>query len=160
MDAAVTLSVISHDGAHVSGPPPTSEVPLHLAVYRATDAHAIAHVHAVASTAASCTCGVLPALHYNVVAARRRTAHRGVRPLRHRESSRRTWSSALAGGRSAALMQNHGSFAYGPTSTEACDRVELLEWLCELHLAAYRIASAASADTRDLDAVRTGRQTR
>ena len=134
------LSVLDLDGTHLSGSVPTSEVPLHLAVYRATDALAIAHTHAVASTAVSCTCDELPALHYNVLAL-------GGAP---RTSRYATFGSeqlgtnvvaALGGGRSAALMQNHGSIALGSSMAEACDRLELLEWLCELHLAAHRIGS-------------------
>ena len=121
------LSVIDLDGTHLSGAVPTSEVPLHLAVYRHTDAGAIAHTHAAVSTAVSCTCNELPALHYNVLQL-------GGPP---RTSRYATFGSeqlgtnvvdALRDGRSAALMQNHGS-------------MELLEWLCELHVEAHRLGN-------------------
>ncbi len=36
-------------------------------------------------------------------------------------------------GRNAAMMQNHGSVAYGNTMKEAVERLELLEWLAELY---------------------------
>ena len=134
------LSVIDLDGAHLSGAVPTSEVPLHLAIYRHTDAGAIAHTHAAISTAVSCTCDELPALHYNVLQL-------GGPP---RTSRYATFGSeqlganvveALRDGRSAALMQNHGSIAYGPDLAVACDRLELLEWLCELHVEAHRLGN-------------------
>ena len=61
------LSLIDLDGTHLSGAVPTSEVPLHLALYRNTGAGAIAHTHAAVSTAVSCTCDELPALHERLV---------------------------------------------------------------------------------------------
>ncbi len=137
---AESLSTIDLSGTHLGGAVPTSEVPLHLAVYRHTAASAIAHTHAVASTAVSCVCDELPALHYNVLQL-------GGAP---RTSRYATFGSeqlgahvvqALTGGRHAALMQNHGSIALGSTMAEACDRLELLEWLCELHLAAHQLGS-------------------
>ena len=36
-------------------------------------------------------------------------------------------------------MANHGSIALGADLAQACDRLELLEWLCELHVKAYAI---------------------
>ena len=53
------------DGAAVDAPlPPSSELPLHLAIYAATDATATVHTHGVASTAVSTVLDELPAAHY------------------------------------------------------------------------------------------------
>jgi L-fuculose-phosphate aldolase len=139
--SASELSVIDLDGARLAGPRPTSEVPLHLAVYRSTPATAIAHTHAVASTAISCVYDELPALHYNVVRL-------GGPPRTARYATFGTEAlavnvvEAMSGGRCAALMQNHGSIAWGSTMSEACERLELLEWLCELQLAAARLGES------------------
>lgn len=49
------LSVISLDGLHLDGPPPSKEVPLHVAMYkRDTQAGAVVHVHSPHATALSC----------------------------------------------------------------------------------------------------------
>ena len=134
------LSLIDLDGTHLSGAVPTSEVPLHLAVYRNTDAGAIAHTHAALSTAVSCTCDELPALHYNVLQL-------GGAPRTARYATFGTPElgehvvEALRDGRQAALMQNHGSIAIGGELAQACDRLELLEWLCELHVEAHRLGT-------------------
>lgn len=148
------LSVIGLDGSHRGGPRPTSEVPLHLAIYRATEAGAIAHTHAVASTAASCTCDELPALHYNVMllGGPPRTARYATFGSEQLASN---VVDALAGGRSAALMQNHGSIAWGADLGQACERLELLEWLCELHLAAHQLGAPRVLDPDELDAAAT-----
>jgi ribulose-5-phosphate 4-epimerase/fuculose-1-phosphate aldolase len=49
------LSLVSMEGAHVSGPPPTKEAGLHLGIYRERpDAGAVVHLHSTFSTALSC----------------------------------------------------------------------------------------------------------
>ena len=110
---------------------PTSEVPLHTGIYKATNALAITHAHAMASTALSCCHDELPALHYSCLelGGTPRTAPYA-----------RFGSQELADnvtealkGRNAAMMQNHGSVAYGSTMDQAIHRLELLEWLAELY---------------------------
>src|SRR2546421_12131106 len=62
---AEMMTVIDLDGTMVDGRlAPTSEVPMHLAIYRATGTGAIAHTHALGSTAVACTCEELPTGHY------------------------------------------------------------------------------------------------
>jgi 3-dehydro-4-phosphotetronate decarboxylase len=49
------LSVMTVEGAHVGGPPPTKEAALHLGIYRERrDAGAVVHLHSTFSTALSC----------------------------------------------------------------------------------------------------------
>ena len=63
---AEMVTVIDLDGEVVDGEfAPTSEVPLHTGIYAATNALAITHAHAMASTALSCTHDELPPLHYS-----------------------------------------------------------------------------------------------
>lgn len=143
------LSIITMDGAHVSGDVATSEVPLHLAIYRHTEALAVAHTHAVASTAVSCVCDEMPALHYNVLqlGGAPRTARYAVFGSEQLGSN---VVEVLRTGRSAALMQNHGSIAIGDDLAHACDRLELLEWLCELHIDAHRLGTPRALSTDEL----------
>src|SRR5579872_512008 len=63
---AEMVTVIDLDGRVVDGElAPTSEVPLHTGIYAATNALAVTHAHAMASTALSCCHNELPALHYS-----------------------------------------------------------------------------------------------
>ena len=63
---AEMVTVIDLDGEVVDGDlAPTSEVPLHTGIYAATNALAITHAHAMASTALSCCHDELPPLHYS-----------------------------------------------------------------------------------------------
>ena len=140
------LVVIDSGGSVVDGwLAPTSETPLHLAIYAATDAGAIAHVHATASTALSCVQesrggDALPALHYNVVnlGGPIRVAPYA---LYGSDELAANVVGALRGGRAAALMANHGSLAYGDTIEQACDRIELVEWLSELDIRAHSVGT-------------------
>ncbi|OLF17494.1 class II aldolase/adducin family protein [Actinophytocola xanthii] len=126
------LSVVDYNGVVVAGDPrPTSELPLHLALYRETGAGAVAHAHAMSSIAVGCTHDVLPPVHYMTVLLG------GV----VRVAPYATFGSAeLAEGvttalrdRQAALMRNHGSVAVGSDIDEACERLELVEWLAEVY---------------------------
>ena len=135
------LAVIDLEGAWVEGRyKPTSEVPLHLAIYHATNALAVAHTHAVTSAAVSCTCTELPAIHYNCLQLGGAVR---VAPYATYGSAELAANvvTALAGGHNAALMANHGSITYADTMAKACDRLELLEWLCEHYATAVQIGT-------------------
>ncbi|HEX2130878.1 MAG TPA: class II aldolase/adducin family protein [Actinophytocola sp.] len=126
------LTVVDRTGRVVDGDPrPTSELPLHLAIYARTDATAVAHAHAMSSIAVGCTHDVLPPVHYA-------TLQLGgvvrVAPYATFGSTQLADNvvTALAG-RGAALMRNHGSVALGETVAAACARVELVEWLAETY---------------------------
>ena len=131
---------------------PTSETPLHLAVYAATDALAITHTHALASTAVSCVCAELPPIHYNCLAL---GGPIRVAPYATFGSTRLADNvvETLGTQRNAVLMQNHGSLAFGEDLDRACDRLELVEWLCELHERAYRLGAPRVLTTAELDDV-------
>jgi L-fuculose-phosphate aldolase len=129
---AEMVTVIDLDGEVVDGDlAPTSEVPLHTGIYAATNALAITHAHAMASTALSCCFDELPPLHYSCLGlggAPRTAAYATFGS----EELARNVLEALEG-RNAAMMQNHGSVAYGSRMAEAVERLELLEWLAELY---------------------------
>jgi L-fuculose-phosphate aldolase len=129
---AEMVTIIDIHGAVVDGDlAPTSEVPLHTGIYAATNALAVAHAHAMASTAVSCCFDELPAVHYSclVLGGSPRTA-----PYATFGSQELADNVIKAlNGRNAAMMQNHGSVAYGSTMDQAVERLELLEWLAELY---------------------------
>jgi L-fuculose-phosphate aldolase len=146
------MSVIDLDGAMVDGDlAPTSEVPLHLSVYQSTGAVAIAHAHALASTAISCTCDELPAIHYTVLQLGGAIRVAPYATFGTDELAANV-TKALDG-RVAALMQNHGSVAYGSDIREACDRLELLEWQAELYCRAVALGTPRRHTDEELEAV-------
>ncbi len=71
------VTVIDLSGARVDGPlPPTSELALHLGVYKRYRAGAVVHTHAPVSTALSSVLDEVPAVHGHL---RRRARRRPVR---------------------------------------------------------------------------------
>jgi L-fuculose-phosphate aldolase len=149
---AEMVTVIDLAGEVVDGDlAPTSEVPLHTGIYAATNALAITHAHAMASTALSCTHDELPPLHYSCLAL-------GGAP---RTAAYATFGSqeladnvvkALEG-RNAAMMQNHGSVAYGRKMSEAVERLELLEWLAELYWRSSSLGTPRVLTDKDFEAI-------
>lgn len=116
---------------------PTSELPLHLEVYRNSTAGAVVHTHAVHATAVSTLVDELPPIHYM-------TADLGgavrVAPyaLYGTDELARNMRRALTG-RTACLLQNHGTVAHGATLAQAYDRTAQLEWMCQVWLAASSV---------------------
>lgn len=132
---AEDVVVFSMDGERVDGIlEPSSELPLHLSVYRETAAKAITHNHAPASTALGLVVDEIPPSHYY-------SAMLGgiIRVAPYAEFGTdelaRNVTDALKG-RSGALMKNHGAITIGPTVKKAAGLLPILEYVCEIHLRA------------------------
>ncbi|MDI5963103.1 class II aldolase/adducin family protein [Streptomyces sp. SL13] len=118
---------------------PSSELPLHLAVYRATDARAIVHTHAPHATAVSTLVEELPPVHYICGALG------GI----IRVASYATYGSpelaeaALTAlrDRTGCLLRNHGTVVYADTLATAYDNSAQLEWMCRVWLAAAAVGT-------------------
>ncbi|MEW2549329.1 class II aldolase/adducin family protein [Streptomyces sp. NPDC047002] len=126
------------DGTQVLGTlTPTSELPMHLAVYRTTGARAVVHTHAVHATAVSTLVDELPPVHYMTAALGGPVrvapyATYGTDALAER------MLEALDG-RTGCLLQNHGAVTYGASLDQAYDRTAQLEWMCRLWLTAAAV---------------------
>jgi L-fuculose-phosphate aldolase len=126
------------DGRQVLGTlVPTSELPMHLAVYRSTDARAVVHTHAVHATAVSTLVPELPAIHY-MTAALGGAVRVAPYATYGTDELAENMLHALAD-RSACLLQNHGTLTYGATLDHAYDRTAQLEWMCRLWLTASSV---------------------
>ncbi|MFD7290437.1 class II aldolase/adducin family protein [Streptomyces sp. NPDC059863] len=113
---------------------PTSELPLHLAVYRNTSATALVHTHAVHATAVSTLVPELPLIHY-MAAALGGAVRVAPYALYGSDDLAAHMLHALRD-RNACLLQNHGTVAYGDSLAQAYDRTAQLEWMCRLWLTA------------------------
>lgn len=116
---------------------PTSELPMHLAVYRHTPARALVHTHAVHATAVSTLVTELPAVHY-MTAALGGPVRVAPYALYGSEELARNLLHALRG-RTACLLGNHGTAAYGDTLDQAYERTAQLEWMCRVWLTAAAV---------------------
>ncbi|MCI2421650.1 class II aldolase/adducin family protein [Saccharopolyspora sp. K220] len=123
--------------ADLETPPPSSETPMHLAIYADTHAAAVVHHHGLSSAAVSTVVDELPPLHYYALQLGGPTRVAEYATFGTDELARSV-HDALED-RTAALMQNHGAVAYGDTLDRAYDRARLLEWLCALHIQAHQL---------------------
>jgi len=128
---------------------PSSETPMHLAIYAATTATAIVHTHSPEVIALSSARAELPAIHYAIAGLGGPVR---VAPYVRFGSAGLAQSAVAAlAGRRAAILQNHGAISYGGSVAEAYDRAFLLEWLARTYrlacaYGAPRILSAAELD--------------
>lgn len=117
-----------------AGLKPSSELPLHLAVYHSSNHQAIVHTHAVASSALSAVVDEVPTTHY--YSAMFGGAVR-VAPYATFGSPELAENVRIAlVDRTAALMSNHGAVSVGPTLDKALDQLPYLEYICEIELRA------------------------
>lgn len=126
---------------------PSSELPLHLAVYHQTDAGAITHNHAPASTALGLVCDVVPASHYysamfGGLIRVAPYAHAGTEELAHNVTT------ALKD-RAGALMSNHGAITIGASLDKALSLLPYLEYICEIQLRAMSTGASVKTLTDD-----------
>jgi L-fuculose-phosphate aldolase len=146
------VCIVAMDGSELdAAETPSSELPMHLAVYAATHAAAVVHTHSAEVIALSATRDELPAIHYAI------TGLGG--PVRVAPYTR-FGSSALAAaalaaldGRRAAILQNHGAICYGRSLSEAYDRALLLEWLARVYRLAAAHGEPRTLSTAELDEV-------
>lgn len=144
------IAVSDLDGNVLAGSP-TSELELHLAIYRRCAASAIVHTHAPKATAVACTLDELPVIHYQLLALGGAIRVAPFRPFGTPELAAAV-VDALAG-RAAALLANHGAINYASSLDEAVEGAVLLEWACALYLDASRLGTPRVLDEQQQAAV-------
>ena len=130
------IAVVNTKGEVVDGEMlPSSETPLHLAVYESNpDVAAIVHAHSVYATAISTILDQLPTIHYQMTDLGGAVPVAPYRTFGTDELAAVT-SQALQG-RSAVIMKNHGSLTTAETVDKALGRCITLEWCSKVYLKA------------------------
>lgn len=143
---AADVGVHDLTGAPIDAPlAPSSELPLHLSVYRASDHTAIVHTHSPASSALSTVVDVVPAGHY--YSAMFGGTVRVAPYATFGSDELAAHVTAALEGRTAALMSNHGAVLVGSSLEKCLDQTAYLEYICEIQLR----AAAYPAPQRTLD---------
>jgi len=131
--------VIDMSGRPVEGRrAPSSETPMHLAVYEESGASAVVHTHSTYGAVVASTMTELPPIHYTtlLLGGVVRVADYATYGTAELAANVR---KALEGGRRAALMANHGGVTLGGDLDEAYENARLLEWLCGVYVRAKMI---------------------
>ena len=146
------VCVVGLDGHVVESPlAPSSELPMHLAVYHATDAAAIVHTHAPHATALATVVEELPAIHY-LIAELGGPVRVAPYATFGTDELAASVMEALAG-RSAVLLRSHGTLTIGRSLEEAYWRSVLLEWLAALYYRAALLGTPRLIPTAEIELV-------
>jgi L-fuculose-phosphate aldolase len=150
---AEQVSVVDMDGRLVGGElAPTSELDLHLGVYRRFHAGAVVHTHAPMATAIACSdMEELPCVHYQLL-----QLGGAVRVAPYRTFGTPALAEVVLealDGRSAALMANHGAITHGAGIGAAVDNMLLLEWACSVYWHAAALGKPRVLGREQLEAV-------
>ena len=119
------------DGEIMAGRRPSTETPMHLAVYRATTAQAVVHTHSPFVVALSSVLVDLSAFLYAMACLGGPV--RGAPYARFGTGELAGSALAALTGRTAVILRNHGALAYGSTLAQAYDRASVLEWLARVY---------------------------
>jgi L-fuculose-phosphate aldolase len=146
LEAGDVTVVALDDGRVLDGTlAPTSELDLHLGVYRRYDAGAVVHTHAPKATALSCVLdGELPCIHYGML-----MLGGSVRVAPYATFGTPELAESVIealDGKTAALMANHGAIAYGPDVDKALEASLLLEWACGVYATAVKAGTPRALD--------------
>jgi L-fuculose-phosphate aldolase len=145
---AEAVVAVDLDGTPVAGGVPTSELGLHLELYRQHGAGAVVHSHPPVGTALSCVMREVPAVHY---AMHELGGAIPVAPYARFATPElaRAVSTAIAG-RTAALMANHGAVTFAEDLGGAVHRALLVEWACTVYWRAAAVGEPAALDAAQI----------
>lgn len=140
------IPVLRLDGTPVEGDlKPTSEMPMHLAIYRdakdpdGADINAVVHTHSTHAVAVSTVVEEVPPVHYMVAAI-----GPSVRVAPYATYGTQELADVMLtalDGRRGCLLGNHGTVTYGADLAAAYSRAQQLEWVCQVWLAARSVGS-------------------
>jgi L-fuculose-phosphate aldolase len=134
---------------------PSSELPLHLAIYGAFDHKVVVHTHAVASTALSVVVDEVPASHYYTA-----LFGGGVRVAPYATFGSLQLAhnvTAALQGRTAVLMGNHGAALVGDDLAKVLGQVAYLEYICDVQLRVFGTGRPARLlEAEEIERVRVG----
>ncbi|MBJ7331374.1 MAG: class II aldolase/adducin family protein [Solirubrobacteraceae bacterium] len=146
------VTVVDIEGAVKFGPlAPTSELSLHLGVYRRYGAGAVIHTHAPMATALACVLDEVPLIHYEMLGL-----GGAVRVAPYATFGTAELADGVLDaldGKLAALMANHGAVTHGPDMATALRATQLLEWACGVYWHAAQLGEPRVLDAAAVTAV-------
>lgn len=150
---AQLIGVHSLDGAVQHAPlAPSSELPLHLAVYAATRTGAIVHTHSPAAVAVSTLVTALPPIHYYIAAFGEDVRVAPYAPFGSVELAEGAVHALRDS--TAVLLANHGAVTIGEDLAGAVEAALTLEWLCDVYLRAAAAGTPRLLDEYELKRAR------
>ncbi len=153
------VTVVDLDGTVAAGElAPTSEIDLHLGIYREYGAGAVVHTHSPIGVAVGLVVDELPCVHYQML-----QVGGAVRVAPYATFGTPELAAAVLTaleGKAAALMANHGAVTHAATLDAAVEHALLLEWAATIYWRAASIGTPRALDVEAQHAVITAVTTR
>ena len=144
--------VIDSAGEQVDGErSPSSEIALHLGIYRDFEAGAVVHTHPPVASALSAILEEVPVVHYQMM-----WLGGSLRVAPYATFGTELLATLVLDAledRTAALLAHHGAVAYADDLAEAVQRTMLLEWACEIYWRAATLGTPRALTDADQQAV-------
>ncbi|MDG5821019.1 class II aldolase/adducin family protein [Natronococcus sp. A-GB7] len=145
---AITPTGVPYDSFDVDGTPvvgvdgeqrdgemaPSSEVPMHSAIYRREDVGAIVHTHSPWSTALAIAHQPLPPIHYMIVAVGKEVPVAEYAPYGSDQLAANIVAAMDEAGSTASFIENHGLVVTAPDLETALENTHHVESLARLYL--------------------------
>ncbi|ELY52591.1 class II aldolase/adducin family protein [Natronolimnohabitans innermongolicus] len=132
---AADVPVVSVDGERRDGGmAPSSEVPMHAAIYRRENVGAIVHTHSPWSTAMAVAREPLPPIHYMIVAVGKSVPVADYAPYGTDELAANIVAAMDEADATAAFIENHGLVVTAPDLETALENTHHVESLARLYL--------------------------
>ncbi|MDF9744408.1 class II aldolase/adducin family protein [Natrinema salsiterrestre] len=129
------VPVVGADGDRRDGDmAPSSEVPMHAAIYRREAVGAIVHTHSPWSTAMAVAHEPLPPIHYMIVAVGKRVPVAEYAPYGTDELAERIVAAMDEADATATFIENHGLVVTAPDIETALENTHHVESLARLYL--------------------------
>ncbi|MFI6365221.1 class II aldolase/adducin family protein [Nocardia sp. NPDC050630] len=146
------VTVVDLEGGHHAGElRPTSELEIHLGVYRSSQSLAVVHTHSPAAVTLSLVADELPVIHYQQLLLGGPVPVVPFAAFGSEELASATL--AVLQHKNAAILANHGAVTVGTSLDAALDNTVLLEWSSRIYLDAAAVAPPRSLTEAQLQDV-------
>jgi len=147
------ITIVDLNGTKVEGNrKPSSELPMHLAVYqKRSDLRALVHTHSCYATALSCLRRDLPAIHYALGFAGPFVRCAPYATYGTSELAKKALD--YMNGSKAVLLANHGVLAGGATLSEAFMIAQIVEFCAQLYCIARAVGKPQTLSQKEMERV-------
>jgi L-fuculose-phosphate aldolase len=154
---AADVPVVTLEGDRVAGDrPPSSELPLHRALYGAFEAGAVAHTHSPWATTLAVQREPLPPVHYVLALVGGRVPVADYATYGTEALGERAVAAMADADATACLLANHGLVAVGDDVDAALDAAVVVESVAQVYCQARTTGDPATLSAAELD--RAGRK--
>lgn len=148
------VPVVDLDGRPVAGDlKPSSETPMHAAVYRALDPGAVVHAHSPWATTLAALRRPVPPVHYALARAGGRVPVATYATYGSEELAANAADAMVEAGTSACLLANHGVLATGSDLDDAIETLDAVEFTARIWAQAAAVGEPAELPAAELERV-------